>query len=203
MLREVVDVTVVIPTIPPRSKLLHRALASVHNQTVVPAGIQIASDDERRGAPANRDAAAAEVQTGWIAFLDDDDELLPDHIESLLKHAKKTGADLVYPWFTVRGGTDPFPWHEGQPWDNDAPHQVPITFLVKTDAYRAVGGFSYDWDPSQGADPGVDSEGNRAGEDYRFILRLARDGYKIEHLNKRTWLWHHDSGNTMGLPTRW
>jgi glycosyltransferase involved in cell wall biosynthesis len=165
--------------------------------------INVHSDEERRGAPANRDLAVGEADTEWLAFLDDDDELLPQHIEALLKHSRKTGADLVYPWFTVNGGTDPFPQWEGVEWDNETPHQVPITFLVRTEAYRKVGGFSYEWDPSQGEDPGVDADGNRAGEDYRFILRLAAAGFKISHLNQKTWVWAHHSSNTMGLPSRW
>lgn len=160
-------------------------------------------DTERLGAAANRDLAVGEADTEWLAFLDDDDELLPQHLEHLLKCAKETDADLVFPWFTVVGGTDPFPQWEGLAWDNDAPRQVPITFLVKTAAYREAGGFSFEWDVSQGTDPGVDSDGNRAGEDYRFALRLVAAGKKIAHLNERTWRWYHNSGNTMGLPSRW
>jgi glycosyltransferase involved in cell wall biosynthesis len=202
-LKPVVDVTVVIPSIPTRSILLQRALQSVYAQSVVPAAISVRSDQTRLGAPQNRDLAAASATTEWIAFLDDDDELEPDHLRLLLAKAEKTGADLVYPWFTVAGGTDPFPQWENQPWRNDDPHQVPITFIVKRDAYLEVGGFSKDWDESQGEDPGVDAEGNRAGEDYRFVLRLAAARRKIVHLPKRTWIWHHHSNNTMGLPTKW
>lgn len=203
VLRQVVDVTVVIPAIPTRQRLLQRALTSVYAQTVQPAMINVHQDENRLGAPANRDMAVGNADTEWLAFLDDDDELLPDHLRLLLAAAEKTDADLVYPWFNVIGGTDPFPQWEGVPWNNRTPHQVPITFLVKTEAYREVGGFSYEWDPSQGHDPGVDADGNRAGEDYRFILRLAAAGRKIVHLPKRTWNWYHHSSNTMGLPTRW
>ena len=202
-LKPVVDVTVVVPSIPTRSTLLQRALESVYAQTVVPAAVSVRADQTRLGAPQNRDLTVGKASTKWLAFLDDDDTLEPDHLRLLLAMAEATDADLVYPWFTVKGGTDPFPQWEGVPWSNDTPHQVPITFLVKTEAYREVGGFSYEWDPAQGADPGVDADGNRAGEDYRFILRLAAAGKKIVHLNKRTWVWYHHSSNTMGLPTRW
>jgi hypothetical protein len=203
-LKPVVDVSVVIPTIPTRALLLQRAMESVYRQSVVPAMIMVRSDQTRLGAPQNRDLATEGVNTEWIAFLDDDDTLEPDHIRLLLAKAEKTGASLVYPWFNVvGGGTDPFPQWEGVAWDNDEPHQVPVTFLVKTEAYREVGGFSQDWDASQEEDPGVDADGNRAGEDYRFILRLADAGHKIVHLRKRTWNWNHHESNTMGLPSRW
>lgn len=202
-LKLVVDVTVCIPSIPPRAALLTRALQSVFDQTVQPVMTNVHVDTDRLGAAINRDLTVGVADTEWLAFLDDDDELLPQHLEKLLACAKKTGADLVFPWFTVVGGTDPFPQWEELAWDDAAPRQVPITFLVKTAAYREVGGFSYEWDSSQGTDPGVDSDGNRAGEDYRFALRLVTAGKKIVHLNTRTWLWHHDSGNTSGLASRW
>ncbi len=199
-LKPVVDVTVVIPSIPPRALLLQRALESVYRQTVVPAMINVRADQTRLGAPQNRDLTVGNADTEWLAFLDDDDEFESEHLQLLLAKAHKTDADLVYPWFTVKGGTDPFPHHEGKPWDNDDPHQVPITFLVKTSAYREVGGFSTGWD---GSSVGTDDEGNRAGEDYAFMLRLSEAGKKIVHLNKRTWIWHHHEANTSGLPTRW
>lgn len=203
VLRPVVDVTVCIPSIPPRQVQLQRALRSVYDQTVVPAAINIHVDEERRGAAVNRDASVGETSTEWLAFLDDDDELLPQHLELLLREARRTDADLVYPWFTVAGGTDPFPTLEGQPWDDSEPHQVPITFLVRRDAYEEVGGFAGDWDTTLAEDPGTDEAGNRAGEDYHFILKLVRAGRRIVHLNERTWIWNHWHGNTSGLPTRW
>jgi glycosyltransferase involved in cell wall biosynthesis len=197
------EVTVVIPTIPPREKLLQRALASVEQQTM-PVRVVLALDVEKRGAPYNRDIALSRVRTPYVAFLDDDDELLPEHCFNLLEALKLSDADLVYPWFTVgSGGTDPFPQWEGVPWDNDHPHQVPVTFLARTEAITAAGGFSYGWDPSQGEDPGMDQHGNRAGEDYRLILRLIRNGAVIRHFPHRTWVWHHHASNTSGLPSRW
>ena len=44
--------------------------------------------------PANR---ALELARGeWLAYLDDDDVLLEDHLERLLRHARATGAEFVY-----------------------------------------------------------------------------------------------------------
>jgi glycosyltransferase involved in cell wall biosynthesis len=203
LIKREVDVTVVVPTIPPRADKLQRALRSVANQTVRPRDIVVQSDTGRLGAALNRDAGLARSDSTWTAFLDDDDELEPQHIEHLLNHALSTDADLVYPWFTVIGGTDPFPFFEGQPWDNSNVHQVPITFLVKTELAKAVGGFSGGW-----SDLGAsDAYGNRIGEDLHFIHKFVEAGHKIAHLNERTWRWWHwaDStgGNTSGLPDRW
>lgn len=205
LLRVVEDVTVVIPTIAPRAGRLAVALESVHNQTVQVANTVISEDTEKKGAALNRDKGLAGANTEWVAFLDDDDFFYPQHIEHLIKHARKTGADLVYPWFDVFGGTDPFPQFEGQAWDPANPHQFPVTFLCKTELAWEIGGFSGGWIDENNSD----EYGNRAGEDWNFITKFNDAGYKIVHLNERTWGWNHwanpdgSTGNTSGLPTRW
>lgn len=199
------DITVVIPTIPPRREQLTRALTSVYGQRLTPDHIVVQIDSEKQGAALNRDAGLEQVTTTWTAFLDDDDVFYPQHLAYLLEEAEKTDADLVYPWFDVLGGTDPFPQFEGLPWDSEAPHQVPITFLVKTDLAKAVGGFSGDWNDENA----LDENGHRMGEDLHFIYKFVAAGHKIVHLNERTWGWYHWSlpngsvGNTSGLPSRW
>lgn len=196
------SVTVIIPSIPGRTVLLGEAVISVLAQTTKPDALVVAVDHGQVGAPGTRDRALHMVDTTWTAPCDDDDTLGPKHLGALLDAAASTGADLVYPWFDVAGGTDPFPQWEGVPWDNDHPHQVPVTMLARTELLCDVGGWSFGWDPTQGADPGVDRDGNRAGEDYRLILRLAAAGAKIVHLPVRTWTWRHHGGNTAGLPSR-
>lgn len=192
-------VSVVIPTIPVRGFRLHQAVESVKTQTLQPYEIVTATDNERKGAALTRDEALFKVKTKWTAFLDDDDYLYPTHLEDLMNFAAETGADMVYPWFDVYGGTDPFPMFEGQPWDNDDPHQVPVTHLVKTEAAWAVGGFSGDWNDTNG----TDQYGHRQGEDWNYLIKLVDAGYIIKHLNKRTWGWNHWGGNTSGMPDRW
>lgn len=190
------DIAVVIPTIPPRVALLERALASVARQTLAPAQVIVEADVHREGAPVTRTRALELVTCPYVAFLDDDDELLPEHLAKLSAHLTATGADLVYPWFTVIGGTDPFPHLFGRPFDPRQPCQTTITTLARTEAVRAVGGFVSETF-------GQDASGNRAGEDFRLVSRLVDRGYRIEHLPERTWLWHHHAANTSGQPTRW
>lgn len=198
------DVTVVIPSIPPRRVMLARALESVARQSRPASMIVVSNDVNRLGAAANRDRGLAAVTTEFVAFLDDDDELYPHHLDRLMGWITEQGADLVYPWYDVgSGGTDPFPQWEGVPWDDAAPHQVPVTFLARTQLIRDLGGFAYAWDETQGEDPGTDRDGNRAGEDYRLILRAVAAGAKILHYPDRTWVWHHHGTNTSGLPSRW
>lgn len=191
-------ITVVIPSIPPRAEMLKRAVRSVRSQTM-PAQVIVEIDHEGYGAAITRQHGLERVDTPWVAFLDDDDEFLPEHLESCYKFALETGADYVYPWYTVihrmgRAGRDPMPWFFGKPWDNDQPHQTTITTLVKTELAQKVGFQD---------GPGPDPNGGRVivgGEDYRFTLGCMFDGAKIMHLAQRTWLWHHHGKNTSGLP---
>lgn len=194
-------ITVVIPTIPTeaRHKMLERAIESVNAQIHPPTMIQLEQDADREGASIVRDRGLRRVQTRLVAFLDDDDELYSQHLDHLAEALWATQADLVYPWFDVVGGSDPFPEFFGQPWDNEHPHQTTVTFLAKTEALLACGGFQ---DLMDGPDVGTDPLGHRAGEEYRLVLRLAAAGYKIVHLSERTWAWYHHGQNTMGLPSR-
>lgn len=201
------DITVVIPTVPTRKHLLERAMRSAQDQLHQPVAIAVALDTKGEGATATRTRGLAMVQTEWTAFLDDDDEFMPEHLQALMMHQETTGADLVFPWFDVIGGRDPFPENEGRQFSLENPHQTTITFLVRTAAARDVGTFEFA--PGIDAhDPGVDEQGHRAGEDFRFVIRMVEAGYRVEHLNQRTWKWHHwikpdgTLGNSMGLPSR-
>jgi glycosyltransferase involved in cell wall biosynthesis len=183
----------VIPSIPPRAGLLQRAVASALSQTHQPSALSVVIDHERQGAAGTRQRALDAVQTEWTAFLDDDDEFLPEHLAKLADHALATQADFAYSWFeTVPAGRDPFPpLFLTEPWHRNNPRHTTITVLVRTELAKEVG-FCLEASTPQ-----------FANEDWAFILRCNELG-KISHLcGEKTWLWHHDSGNTSGLPTRW
>lgn len=191
------EITVVITSVgKPRLGLLGRALASVMTQTLEPDNIIVSIDTERQGAAVTRQRGTDAVCTPLVAYLDDDDEMNPDHLELLKAELLRTGADLVFPWFDVIGGTDPFPMHEGKPWNNEVPTQFPITYLARMAAIRKAGGWAT---VPEGP---AHEDGNRAGEDWRLQLHLIETGAVIVHLPMRTWRWHHDSANSSGLPGR-
>jgi len=189
--------TVVVPFHAARERngMLDRAAASVRAQTI-PAELILARDAHAKGAALTRQCGLDMVETEWTAFLDSDDEMDPDHIERLLACAEETGADYVYPWFRVQGGTDPFPMFFGKPWDDAHPHQTTITILVRTGLARQVG-FS-------AARPGAPQppDGNRGGEDWHFTLGCVASGARIVHLPRRSWTWWHHGANSSGLPGR-
>lgn len=187
-------VTIVIPTIPPRAALLARAMVSVMRQTHPVEAMSVAQDVDHSGAWATRNRALAAVRTEWTAFLDDDDELYPFHVELLLNLAADEHADLTWGWFDVTGGIDPFPMHRGKPFDVDDPHIVPITYLVRTEllhnAVVLTGGFL------------PDEAGAWDNQDQPLFVAMAKLG-RTACTAKATWRWHHHSANTSGLPTRW
>jgi len=190
-------VTVVMPTIPPRAAMRDRALQSVRGQTRLPEAVVVEVDDAREGAAATRQRGLEAVETEWVAFLDDDDEFLPHHLESLHAAATALRADYAYSWYEVVGGIDPMPQFFGVPWDDAAPHQTTITTLVRTELALAVG---FGGEPMEDPNGGGVTVG---GEDYRFTLGCLAAGAVIYHLPARTWRWHHHGRNTSGLASRW
>lgn len=189
-------ISVLIPTIPERSLLLQRAVASVMAQTLLPDEICIAVAKPDEPAWSTRNRALAMATSTHIACLDDDDEFLPHHLAACAAHQEATGADVVFPWFTLDHCSDPFPGEFGTPWDPEHPRQTTTVVFARRQAVLEVGGYRFDDGDLH------DHGGNRAGEDFDLVKRLNAAGHRIEHLPERTWVWHHHLGNTSGLPER-
>lgn len=207
MPRSADDLTVVITTIPTRSARLKIAEASVDAQTLQPMETIIQSDLDRVGAPLNRDRGLERVQTKWVAFLDDDDYFYPHHLDTLYTAALENDVDIVYSWFDVQGGTDPFPQNFGKPWDPENPCQITVTILAKTDVIRRAGGYSNTSSLTK-EELTRYAQGNTVGEDFRMVFNANAQGARIVHVPKKTWAYCHWSengkvGNTSGRPDRW
>jgi glycosyltransferase involved in cell wall biosynthesis len=197
-------VGVSIASIPPRHAMLARALASVCAQTWEPDQIVVHIDHEGVGAAEAKNRALAAITTDWVAFLDDDDELLPRHLEALATFGNRTGADLVYPWFegiNTRVFSVPDAYGRlvspyGQAWIDEIHipairtygNWIPTTVLCKTALAQQVGGF-------------VGRDGPDTGDDYLLWLRLLEAGAKFAHLPEITWTWHGHQAHTSGQ--RW
>lgn len=180
-------ITAVIPSIPPRTRLLQRALRSVVAQTHPAEAIAVAIDREGRGAGPTRTRAMRTVQTEWTAFLDDDDEWMPRHLEVLVQAQQESGADVIWPWFEVVGGTDPFPQHRGRQYDPADPHIWPICTLVRTELLRLT------------RFPPISNEPDWSGDDYPVWLDLGRLGATFHHVDQVTWTWHHHFADPVGV----
>jgi glycosyltransferase involved in cell wall biosynthesis len=177
---------------------LHRAIDSVLQQDRAVDGLVVSVDHDHNGAAVTRNRALAQVDTEWTAFLDSDDELLHDHVRLLLERAEITGADVVYPHFTVRladgtDGPDPFADREGQPFSADllrTRNTIPVTALVRTELIRDVGGFRPKGPPENPCD------------DWGCWEALLAAGAMFVPLHRRTWLWHWGD-NTSGRGDAW
>lgn len=180
---------IAIPSIRPRKELLKRTLESVYTQTHPVEAISIVYDDNHRGAGYTRNRAKnillSDKAIDYIAFSDDDDELKPYHLEHLLSKMKETNTDLVFPWHTVVGGTDPLAELEFLPWSDATPHAFCINVLMTAEAARST------------------DFGENLWEDWFFFKELLTKGFKFAHLYEQTFYWHHDSGNTSGRGDRW
>src|SRR5208337_2611619 len=88
-------IAVITPHKPGRESLLIECIASVRVQTV-PHSHFIETDSLRLGPSILRNAMvnALPVEYDWIAFLDDDDLFLPNHLATL--SAVSENADVVY-----------------------------------------------------------------------------------------------------------
>lgn len=189
-------ISVVIPTHPARLRngMLARALKSVMNQTVQPDVWYVTNDLERLGAAVTRNRGLAQVETEWVAFLDSDDEWLPNHLEVLIDHLSND-VDVLYSGCTI---VDPLgrkiPLQEewgrfGKEFDPDLLRQksyIPVTSLARTHLAQQVGGFTY--------------PPNSHYEDWGFYLKMLDAGARFQHVPEITWVWHHHGQNTSGSP---
>lgn len=200
-------ITVIIPTIPTRTSMFQRAVASVVTQTFKARDLCVAFDLWHEGAPYTRQRALDMVSPGsdWVAPLDDDDEFMPHHLETLARHAEDTGADYVYSWFELvsgdgrrHGGHDPVfpPGHFLNEFDPNNPVETTTTILIRTELLREVGYVALDR-------PEAYAAGASTGEDRNLTLRCIELGAKISHVVERTWWWHHHGANTSGRSDRW
>lgn len=201
-------VAVCIPTIPGREAMLERALRSVKQQRRQPDEVLVELDSDRTGAAATRNRLIERCQSDWIAWLDDDDQLLPNHLRVLMGEAQHGDADLIYPTPRMVGGRDPtatsvngkwrLPW--AVPFGPEQERHlrthgsfIPITHLVRTELVRSVGGF-----PDGYRLP----TGRYRGEDEAYLLALLDAGARFLHVNEQTWLWHVHDAHTAGLAGR-
>jgi glycosyltransferase involved in cell wall biosynthesis len=201
-------VGVSVASIPPRGPMLAKALSSVCRQTRPADQIIVHVDRKAVGAAEAKNTALQAVTTDWVAFLDDDDELLPHHLEHLLAVAESTGADLVYPWFQGCNSEGIFaaPDENGTLVSpaglafNQAIHPdylrtagnfIPTTVLVRTDLVRQVGGFV----------PKGDLHANPC-DDWGLWIRLLDAGARFVHLPEITWQWNASPYHTSGRPWR-
>lgn len=210
--------TIVIPTIPVRIEagFTRRAVDSAERalhymrDSRAPVGplrefgVITPCDTERVGAALNRQEGLDAVKTTWVMFLDDDDEFLEHHVDSMLREHAEHAADFYWSRFEIRypgGAKLDGPAFLGKKafsqWDDADPCQTTVTTMVRTELAREAGGFAWD------GRTGEEIDGNRRGEDYAFTVACRKAGGKFRHREEVTWLWHHHGRNTSGMIDKW
>lgn len=187
------DVTVAIPTIPPRvgnGGLLRHAVYSVQQQEMSPlGGISCALDIWKQGAAVTRQRALDGVRTKWVSFLDDDDFFYPNHIKTHVALLEEHDADFAYSWFD---GNNPFPMHRGREMNPEDPHHTTMTVTVRTELAKAAGFTNH-----------PDANEVWPGEDWQFELRCLALGAKFIGTGEVTWHYRMHGHHTSGLASRW
>jgi glycosyltransferase involved in cell wall biosynthesis len=193
-----VDVTVVIPTIPPRAALLDRAIESVLHQTM-DARYLVCGDPTHTGSAATRNRALERVQTEWVLWLDDDDQLMPHAVQLLVEAQRRTGADVISGRAWVPQSethAEPTPALRDGWVDKlavQATSRLTVTSLMRTEQVRAVGAFERRTDPVSGMEL----------DDYGLYWKLAEASLRFWRIPETTFIWNHHGANTSGLPDRW
>lgn len=177
-----------IPSIRPRQDRLKRAVQSINDQTFPISNICVAYDDDHRGAGHTRTRAKnmvlADPEISVVGFVDDDDYLMPNHVQDLLGTMRADGTDLVFSWHEVLNGTDPIAELEWIVWNDATPHSFGITVLMSREAAESTDLYEGDW------------------EDWKWFNELLRKGFKFSHHFARTWYWDH-SVSVSGRGDRW
>lgn len=194
-------ISVVIATIPPRADLLTRAIRSVHHQTLQPEALVIEPDPDHTGAAATKNRGIERVTTEWTAMLDDDDQFLKHHLETLYDAALSTNAHVVYSVPLIPNNPS-FVASEPQyfkPFSADVLRErsyIQTTSLINTDLLKSVGGFQ--------CPPGS------VYDDWGLWLACLDAGATFFHVPQQTFIWSHRSpgrpgfeGNTSGRSDRW
>ena len=140
------SLTLVTATLPKRANMLAEMVASVEAQTVQPDAHVIVEDDGR-GFVHTVNLAVEQVVTDYFCLVDDDDLLMPHHVETLTGNLV---ADIVWTWVEV----------EGRSWNPNAGYTpgrlshenyIPSNMAMRTSLWRELGGYREgvghpDWD---------------------------------------------------------
>ena len=168
--------SVITPSLPDRQDLLNKCLETVSNQIFKPQ-FHLIGRDFPTGNMANiRNAlveAADALGSKWVAFVDDDDELDPDHFQKLFDQERY--ADVLYSWHK-----DAWRYDAELPFDRkevEKRNYLTANFAIKTKLFKELGGFK-DMQP---------------GEEWDFWKRLAASGAVIKCLPEVTWEYRRSS----------
>lgn len=134
-------IAVVTPSIPARAQELSRAILSVNQQSLPPDEHLIGIDYNFIGPALIRNQLITATTCDWIAFLDDDDRLYPNHLEVLSAFTDQ--ADVIVPHCDFDGPPLPSKYYN-QLYDRERLRKhgcFPVTVLARKEAMLTAGLF--------------------------------------------------------------
>jgi glycosyltransferase involved in cell wall biosynthesis len=130
------DLTLVTVTQPNRRHMIGEMLATVTQQTVLP-DAHVIVWDHGAGFEASVNRAVGMVTTPYFCLVDDDDLLLPNHVETL---ASNLHADVVWTWCEVTGRD----WNPNSgyvPGLLQNHNYIPSNHAMRTGLFTRLGGY--------------------------------------------------------------
>lgn len=174
-------IAVITPSKPNRPRLLEECKASVKAQTKQPDAHYISVDMSGLGPSLVRNSLVKSLapEYDWLAFLDDDDLLLPQHLEKLSAVAES--ADVVYS-SCQRGHATVI-----EPFDREKLRYgnfIAVTSLVRRSMFEKVGGF-----------PDV-----KRCEDWLLWQKIADAGGRFVFVKEQTWVYRTNPQDSRNAP---
>ena len=165
-------IAVITPSKPDRSAMLAECIASVKAQTKPAVFHSVEVDVNKVGPSKLRNKMVSELpkDVEWIAFLDDDDLFLPNHLELL--SSVSANADVVY------SSCQPGIATIIKPFNREALkhfNYIAVTSLVRRSMFDKVGGF---------ADV-------KLFEDWLLWKSIANEGGRFVFVPKQTWVYKY------------
>lgn len=161
-------IAVITPSKPNRTHLLEECKASVEAQTLKAwtHAIEVDVNCEGPAVVRNRIVASLSHDIDWIAFLDDDDVFLPNHLEVLAQEAHH--GDVIYSLCDQSLSTGGFSYEALR-----GCNYIPITTLVRRSVFESLGGFD-----------------NKPYEDWELWKKIANHGAgRFIFIPEKTWLY--------------
>lgn len=161
-------ITVITPTLPERTEFLADLADDLAAQTFIDWTWFVRPDLDGRGPAPIRNELAAQSTGDWLAFIDDDDRVDPNHLQVLFDAAGD--ADVIYTRCRVEG-RDWQPEHDCTHRSLETFNTIPVTTLVRRTAFLTVGGFPL----------GVHEE------DWHLWRNLQAEGAVFRCIHETTW----------------
>jgi hypothetical protein len=140
------------------------------------------------------------VTTPWVSSLDDDDQLLADHFESIFAVIGRQAPDVAYSFGTDAVGVDVTAWAPAELVRQlQRGNVVTSNATIRTELLRDAGGWSErGWDEERRCYRHTGAP----FEDWDLWLRLARLGARFVCLPEITWRYRQGDWERESRPAR-